>query len=95
EIGRYREQPVLPFSAYGTLAMARPAEDPNGGSSQFFFFLFQPELTPAGINFMDGRYSVFGYVVENKELLRQLKRGDVIESMRVIDGIENLVEPQA
>ena len=93
EAGLYREEPVLPFSAYGTVAMARPENDPNGGSSQFFFFLFEPELTPAGVNLLDGRYTVFGYVVENKELLRELKVGDVIESAKVVEGAENLVEP--
>ncbi|NET56749.1 MAG: peptidylprolyl isomerase [Symploca sp. SIO2E6] len=92
EAGLYREEPVLPFSAYGTLAMARPESDPNGASSQFFFFLFEAELTPAGINLMDGRYTVFGYVVKNKELLRKLKVGDVIESAKVVEGAENLVE---
>ncbi|NEQ63936.1 MAG: peptidylprolyl isomerase [Symploca sp. SIO1B1] len=93
EAGLYREEPVLPFSAYGTLAMARPESDPNGASSQFFFFLFEAELTPAGINLMDGRYTVFGYVVENKELLREIKLGDVIESAKVVEGAENLIEP--
>ena len=93
EAGLYREEPVLPFSAYGTVAMARPENDPNGGSSQFFFFLFEPELTPAGVNLLDGRYTVFGYVVENKELLRELKVGDVIESAKVVEGAENLIEP--
>ncbi|NEP57110.1 MAG: peptidylprolyl isomerase [Symploca sp. SIO2G7] len=93
EAGLYREETVLPFSAYGTVAMARPANDPNGGSSQFFFFLFEAELTPAGVNLMDGRYTVFGYVVKNKELLRKLKVGDVIESAKVVEGAENLVEP--
>lgn len=92
--GRYREQPVLPFSAYGAVAMARPESDPNGGSSQFFFFLFEPELTPAGRNLLDGRYSVFGYVTEGKEVLEQMKEGDKIESARVIQGAENLVQPQ-
>ena len=94
QAGRYREQPVLPFSAYGAVAMARPEGDPNGGSSQFFFFLFEPELTPAGRNLLDGRYSVFGYLTEGKEVLEQLKAGDKIESARVIQGVENLVEPQ-
>jgi peptidylprolyl isomerase len=47
DAGRYRDEPVLPFSAYGAVAMARPGLDPDGGSSQFFFFLFEPELTPA------------------------------------------------
>lgn len=92
--GRYRDQPVLPFSAYGTVAMARPESDPNGASSQFFFFLFEPELTPAGRNLLDGRYSVFGYMTEGKEVLEQLKEGDKIISARVIQGAENLVEPQ-
>ncbi|MBW4649124.1 MAG: peptidylprolyl isomerase [Kastovskya adunca ATA6-11-RM4] len=94
EAGRYRDQPVLPFSAYGALAMARPGDDVNGGSSQFFFFLFEPELTPAGLNLLDGRYTIFGYVVDGKEVLGKLKEGDVIEAMKVKKGAENLVEPQ-
>ena len=94
QAGRYREQPVLPFSAYGAVAMARPEPDPNGGSSQFFFFLFEPELTPAGRNLLDGRYSVFGYLTEGKEVLQQLKESDKIESAKVIQGAENLVQPQ-
>ena len=93
EAGRYLDQPVLPFSAFGTLGMARPGEDVNGGSSQFFFFLFEPELTPAGLNLLDGRYAVFGYVTENKDVLKQLKQGDKIISAKVVKGLENLVEP--
>jgi peptidylprolyl isomerase len=92
-LGRFLEEPVLPFSAFGTLGMARPNTDPNGGSSQFFFFLFEPELTPAGLNLLDGRYTVFGYVVDNKEVLEQLGQGDKIESVRVVSGADNLVEP--
>ncbi|MFM7324875.1 MAG: peptidylprolyl isomerase [Nodosilinea sp.] len=93
DLGRYLEDPVLPFSAFGTLGMARPNDDSNGGSSQFFFFLFEPELTPAGLNLLDGRYTVFGYVVENKEVLEQLTQGDRIESARVIAGADHLVQP--
>ncbi len=93
DAGRFREQPVLPFSAFGAMALARPGEDPNGGSSQFFFFLFEPELTPAGANLLDGRYAIFGYVVEGKEVLDQLKAGDKIESAKVIQGLENLQQP--
>jgi peptidylprolyl isomerase len=93
EVGLYREQPVLPFSAYGTVAMARPEYINNGGSSQFFFFLFEPELTPAGLNLLDGRFAVFGYVTEGKDVLRKLKRGDTIISAKVVEGAENLVEP--
>jgi peptidylprolyl isomerase len=94
EAGRYLDNPVLPFSAYGAVAMARPGDDANGGSSQFFFFLFEPELTPAGLNLLDGRYAVFGYVVRGKEVLEKLKQGDTIDSAKVTRGLENLVEPQ-
>lgn len=74
--------------------MARPEFEPDGGSSQFFFFLFEPELTPAGRNLLDGRYSVFGYVTEGKEVLEKLKAGDKIESAKVIQGADKLVQPQ-
>lgn len=91
DAGRYLDQPVLPFSAYGTVALARPGDDPNGGSSQFFFLLFEPELTPAGSNLLDGRYSVFGYVVDGQDVLRELREGDKIISAKVTSGLENLV----
>ena len=93
ELGRYLDQPALPFNAYGAIALARPAGDPNGGSSQFFFFKFDTEMTPPGYNLMDGRYSVFGYVIDGKEVLEELNAEDKILSTKVVDGIENLVEP--
>ena len=92
-LGRYLDDPVLPFSAFGTLGMAAPSNDVNGASSQFFFFLFEPELTPAGLNLLDGRYAVFGYVVEGKEILNQLTATDRILSAKVVSGLENLVQP--
>ncbi len=92
ELGRYLAQPVLPFSSYGAVALARPSDKANGGSSQFFFFLFEPELTVAGANLLDGRYAIFGFVTEGQEILRLLKAGDKIESAQVVSGIENLVE---
>ncbi|MEM7770596.1 MAG: peptidylprolyl isomerase [Cyanobacteria bacterium P01_A01_bin.37] len=95
DVGMYLENPVLPFSAYGTVAMARPGDDPNGASSQFFFLKFQSELTPAGLNLLDGRYAVFGYVTEDKRVLDELHVGDRIKSARVLDGLENLVLPSA
>jgi peptidylprolyl isomerase len=95
EAGRYTDMPVLPFSSFGAMALARPERDVNGGSSQFFFFLFEPELTPAGRNLLDGRYAIFGYLTEGREVLDALKAGDKIESAKVVDGLQNLVEPTA
>ncbi|WP_050765999.1 peptidylprolyl isomerase [Synechococcus sp. PCC 7335] len=93
EIGQYMDEPVLPFNSYGSLALARPSNDNNGGSSQFFFFLFEAELTPAGRNMLDGRYAVFGYTIDGKEVLRSLSQDDKIISASVIDGLENLEQP--
>ncbi len=93
DAGLDRTLPVLPFSAFGTLAMAHPAEDVNGGSSQFFIYLFESDLTPAGLNLIDGNYSAFGYLQQGEEVLRKLKLGDQIKSARIISGAENLIQP--
>ena len=60
------------------------------GSSQFFFFLYEAELTPAGLNLVDGRYSAFGYVVDGFDVLEELGIDDGIVRARLIDGGENL-----
>jgi peptidylprolyl isomerase len=90
EMGLTGTLPVLPFAAFGTVAMAHPA-DANAGSSQFFIYLFESDLTPAGLNLLDGNYTVFGYVTEGKETLDKLRLGDKVLSARVISGAENLV----
>ncbi|MDV3353701.1 peptidylprolyl isomerase [Leptothoe sp. ISB3NOV94-8A] len=95
ELGRFLEKPVLPFNSFGALAMARPESEPDGGSSQFFFFLFEPELTPAGLNLLDGRYAVFGYTIEGQDALDHMGRqGGKIISAKVVNGLDNLVEPK-
>lgn len=74
EQGRPRAQPVLPFNSFGTLAMARNEFETNSASSQIFFLLKEAELTPTGANILDGRYSVFGYVVDGQVRLFALAR---------------------
>lgn len=95
EMGIYLSELALPFNAFGAVALARPSNDANGGSSQFFFFKFDNELTPPGFNLMDGRYSVFGYLVEGKEVLEELTDKDKIISAKVTSGLDNLIQPQA
>ena len=90
DVGRYKAEPVLPFATYGTLGWAHSDEQLDDGSSQFFFFLYEPELTPAGLNLVDGRNAAFGYVVEGTDVLEELGVDDRIVSARVIDGAENL-----
>ncbi|PSC68158.1 Peptidyl-prolyl cis-trans chloroplastic [Micractinium conductrix] len=93
ENGRFRESPVLPFNAYGTMAIAREEFNANSGSSQFFWLLKESELTPTGANLLDGRYAVFGYVTEGSSMLKEMQVGDKIVSAKIVSGSENLVAP--
>lgn len=93
ELGLYKAQTKLPFNAFGTMAMAREEFENNSASSQVFWLLKESELTPSNANILDGRYAVFGYITENEDFLADLKVGDVIESMEVVTGLDNLVNP--
>ena len=58
-----------------TLAMAR-SQNPNSAGSQFYFCLGpQPML--------DSGYTVFGDTIEGKDVIDQLRVGDVIESVTI------------
>ncbi len=62
----------------GTVGMALDWEDTGG--SQFFITLSpQPHL--------DGRYTVFGSVLEGMDVVDQLRQGDVIRRVRIWDGL--------
>ncbi|XWS30348.1 hypothetical protein CRYUN_Cryun24cG0109500 [Craigia yunnanensis] len=93
ELGLYKAQTKLPFNAFGTMAVARDEFENNSASSQVFWLLKESELTPSNSNILDGRYAVFGYVTENQDFLADLKVGDVIESIQVVSGLDNLVNP--
>ncbi|XP_004489294.1 peptidyl-prolyl cis-trans isomerase CYP38, chloroplastic [Cicer arietinum] len=93
ELGLYKAQTKLPFNAFGTMAMARDEFEDNSGSSQVFWLLKESELTPSNANILDGRYAVFGYVTKNEDFLADLKVGDVIESIQVVSGLDNLANP--
>merc|ERR1712008_87817 len=80
----------LPFQADGTFSMARAEFDNDSASSQVFIFLFEPDMTPAGKNFLDGRYGTFGYTIQGAEFLRQVQEGDQIIEAKVVEGLENL-----
>jgi peptidylprolyl isomerase len=90
DLGIYKAEPVLPFSTKGTLGWAHSDKALDDGSSQFFLFLFEPELTPAGLNLIDGRYAAFGYVVDGLDVLEELTADDRIIEARLIEGADNL-----
>jgi len=91
--GRGGYAAALPFNAYGAIGMAREEYDADSASSQFFWLLFDSDLTPAGKNLLDGRYACFGYTVDGARLLSDVKEGDTIVSAKVTAGLDKLVMP--
>ncbi len=63
----------------GSVAMARSMRM-DSGSSQFYI-----ALKPLPV--LDGRYSVFGKVVQGKEILEEIREGDIIIKTRIIKPI--------
>ena len=90
DLGLYTETPTLPFATLGTLGWSHSNTKVDDGSSQFFFFLYEAELNPAGRNLIDGRNAAFGYVVDGFDVLEELTKDDTIISIDVLEGIENL-----
>ena len=72
---RLSEKLELPHRR-GAVAMAR-AQDPNSASAQFYIALSDlPEL--------DGRYAVFGRVVEGMDVVDQIRQGDKLTKAEVL-----------
>lgn len=94
EEGRKGTIPSLPFQAYGSLGMARSEFENDSASSQWFWLLYDSELTPAGRNLFDGRYACFGYTTEGADYLRDIKVGDKIVSAKIIEGADKLKQPK-
>ena len=88
------ELPVLPLSVYGAVAMAHnPTSEDFSSPSQFFFYLYDKRNSGlGGLSFEEGQFSVFGYVTKGKELLSQLKTGDIIKEAKLVSGADRLVQ---
>ena len=61
----------------GALAMAR-TQDPNSASSQFYITLDE-------VPFLDGKYAVFGKVVQGMEVVENIKVGDKMTKVYISD----------
>ncbi|CAN6453491.1 unnamed protein product [Victoria cruziana] len=89
------ELPILPLSVYGAIAMAHsPDSDEYSSPSQFFFYLYDKRSAGlGGLSFDEGQFSVFGYVTAGREILSQLKTGDMIQSAKLLEGHDRLILP--
>ncbi|XP_031266792.1 peptidyl-prolyl cis-trans isomerase CYP37, chloroplastic-like [Pistacia vera] len=89
------ELPVLPLSVYGAVAMAHSeVSEEYSAPYQFFFYLYDKRNAGlGGLSFDEGQFSVFGYTTVGREILSQIKTGDVIRSAKLIQGQDRLVLP--
>jgi cyclophilin family peptidyl-prolyl cis-trans isomerase len=66
----------LSHNAAGVVGMARFGKDPNSGSCQFYITLApQPNL--------DGKYTIFGGVIQGMDVVRSIAIGDKILSVQL------------
>ncbi|KAL1325492.1 hypothetical protein AAHE18_13G164300 [Arachis hypogaea] len=87
------ELPVLPLSVYGAVAMAHnEVSDEYSSPYQFFFYLYDKRSAGlGGISFDEGQFSVFGYTTNGRDILPQIKTGDIIRSAKLVEGQDRLV----
>ncbi len=60
------------------LAAAR-SNDPNSAGSQFY-------ITQGNPHFLDGKYTVFGKIVDGKEVAAKLEKGDKLLAVKVLEA---------
>ncbi|KAK1284241.1 hypothetical protein QJS10_CPB21g00701 [Acorus calamus] len=89
------ELPVLPLSVYGAVAMAHSAVTEEYSSPyQFFFYLYDKRSAGlGGLSFDEGQFSVFGYTTMGRDVLAQIKNGDIIRSAKLVQGQDRLIMP--
>ena len=66
--------PDLKHNKPGTLSMANSGPATNG--SQFF-------ITHGKTDWLDGKHTVFGYVIEGQDVINNITQGDIIDSVTI------------
>ncbi|KNA07697.1 hypothetical protein SOVF_169480 isoform A [Spinacia oleracea] len=89
------ELPVLPLSVYGAVVMAHnDASEEYSSPNQFFFYLYDKRNAGlGGLSFDEGQFSVFGYTTVGRDILPQLKTGDIIRFAKLVEGQDRLILP--
>jgi peptidyl-prolyl cis-trans isomerase B (cyclophilin B) len=82
----FEDEIALRLNQEGILAMANAGPATNG--SQFF-------ITYQATPHLNGAHTVFGLVTSGKEVIRQIKGGDVITSIVIEGDVKTLLESKA
>lgn len=64
----------------GVVAMAR-SQSPDSAGCQFY-------ITLAPAHFLDGKYTVFGKVVSGMNIVDNIKKGDKMKSVRIVETVQ-------
>ncbi|KMT13019.1 hypothetical protein BVRB_4g087340 [Beta vulgaris subsp. vulgaris] len=89
------ELPVLPLSVYGAVVMAHSeVSEEYSSPNQFFFYLYDKRNAGlGGLSFDEGQFSVFGYTTVGRDILPQIKSGDIIRYVKLVEGQDRLIMP--
>ena len=79
----------MPRHRKGVVAMAR-ANDPDSAGSQFYICL---DAKPSRYFSLNGQYTTFGKVIAGMEVVDQLRKGDVMNTVRIKGKNEELAPP--
>ena len=79
----------MPRHRKGVVAMAR-ANDPDSAGSQFYICL---DAKPSRYFSLNGQYTTFGKVIAGMDVVDQLRKGDVMNTVRIKGESEELSPP--
>jgi peptidyl-prolyl cis-trans isomerase B (cyclophilin B) len=82
--------PSLSHSTVGVLAMANAGPHTNG--SQFYITL--DTLSKEHVQMLDGSYTIFGKVTQEFDVANQIRVGDKIDSVQILDSVDALFEAE-
>lgn len=82
---KFRDEIALRLNQEGILAMANAGPATNG--SQFF-------ITHQAVPHLNGAHTVFGLISKGKEVIRQIRKGDVIKRIEIKGDIVALLSTQ-
>ena len=69
----------------------------TSSATDWFVYEFDPKRSGGlgGLSFEEGEFAVVGYVTGGRELLSQIRSGDVVARARLVAGGDRLVIPIA